>query len=77
MRGVPKFIEEENVLSTAIQRIEWVFSAFSSVCFSFSGGKNSSVLFHLTADITRKKKVVSQYCSLTGSLSISAPFNMY
>ncbi|EFH3425741.1 phosphoadenosine phosphosulfate reductase family protein, partial [Escherichia coli] len=56
MRCIQKVIAEENVLSAAIQRIEWVFSAFSSVCLSFSGGKDSTVLFHLTADIARKKK---------------------
>ncbi|EKA5897338.1 phosphoadenosine phosphosulfate reductase family protein, partial [Escherichia coli] len=56
MRSSAKIIVAENVLSAAIQRIEWVFSTFSSVCLSFSGGKDSTVLFHLTADIARKKK---------------------
>ena len=46
----------EDVLSAAIHRIEWLFDTFSSVCLSFSGGKDSTVLFHLVADVARRKK---------------------
>lgn len=48
----------ENVLSAAIRRIEWIFDTFSSVCLSFSGGKDSTVLFHLVAGVARNKKRV-------------------
>ena len=39
----------------------------------FSGGKDSTVLFHLVADVAlQEKNVDSQYYSLTGKLSTSA-----
>lgn len=44
----------ENVLQAAEKRIQWIFDTFASVCLSFSGGKDSSVLFHLMSDIARK-----------------------
>ncbi|HDD8917287.1 TPA: phosphoadenosine phosphosulfate reductase, partial [Escherichia coli] len=44
-----KIRTDENVLFAAIHRIEWLFDTFSSVCLSFSGGKDSTVLFHLVA----------------------------
>lgn len=62
----------EDVLSASMHRIEWVFDTFSSVCLSFSGGKDSTVLFHLVAEVARKKNVIFLYCSLIGKRSISA-----
>lgn len=44
-----------NVLDAALQRLEWVFDTFEKVCLSFSGGKDSSVLFHLAAAVARHK----------------------
>ncbi|HDV7651518.1 TPA: DUF3440 domain-containing protein [Escherichia coli] len=46
----------QSVLEAARERIEWIFDTFSSVCLSFSGGKDSTVLFHLSGDIARRKK---------------------
>lgn len=46
----------ENVLFAATDRIDWAFDNFSSVCVSFSGGKDSTVLFHLAGYVARKKK---------------------
>ncbi len=46
----------ENVLTAATQRINWIFDTFSAVHLSFSGGKDSTVLFHLMAAIARRKK---------------------
>ncbi|EFL6815167.1 TPA: phosphoadenosine phosphosulfate reductase family protein [Escherichia coli] len=46
----------ENVLRAAVERINWVFDTFEEICLSFSGGKDSTVLFHLVADIARRKK---------------------
>ncbi|EGL0295024.1 phosphoadenosine phosphosulfate reductase, partial [Escherichia coli] len=41
---IRKISTGENVLATAVHRIEWLFETFSSVCLSFSGGKDSTVL---------------------------------
>lgn len=55
-RGIPKIRVGENVLSATVHRIEWLFDTFPSVCLSFSGGKDSTVLFHLVAEVARRKK---------------------
>ncbi|EMY3403347.1 phosphoadenosine phosphosulfate reductase family protein, partial [Escherichia coli] len=55
-RGIPKIRVGENVLSATAHRIEWLFDTFPSVCLSFSGGKDSTVLFHLVAEVARRKK---------------------
>lgn len=44
-----------SVLDAALQRLEWIFDTFSKVCLSFSGGKDSTVLFHLAAIVARQK----------------------
>lgn len=45
-----------NVYDAAIFRLGWVFDTFPKVCLSFSGGKDSTVLFHLMASIAKEKK---------------------
>ncbi|WP_198033934.1 phosphoadenosine phosphosulfate reductase [Marinilactibacillus sp. 15R] len=45
---------EKNVLDSALERIEWAFNHFDSVYFSFSGGKDSSVMIQL-ANIVAKR----------------------
>ncbi|NGK53836.1 phosphoadenosine phosphosulfate sulfotransferase, partial [Escherichia coli] len=47
--AIVKKFTGENVLRAATARIEWVLDTFPSVCLSFSGGKDSTVLFHLAA----------------------------
>ena len=44
-----------NVFDAALMRLDWVFDTFEQVCLSFSGGKDSTVLFHLAAAVARKK----------------------
>lgn len=44
-----------NVFDAALMRPDWVFDTFEQVCLSFSGGKDSTVLFHLAAAVARKK----------------------
>lgn len=48
-----------DVLTAARQRIAYVFDEFDAVCVSYSGGKDSTVLLHLTMDeaIRRGRKV--------------------
>lgn len=45
-----------NVYEAAKSRIEWAFDTFHHVCISFSGGKDSTVLFHLVAEVAKIKK---------------------
>lgn len=45
-----------NVLDAARDRIAWAFETFPSVCISFSGGKDSTVLLHLAAETARQKR---------------------
>ena len=36
----------KNVLEAAQERIKWIFDTFEQISLSFSGGKDSTVLFH-------------------------------
>lgn len=44
----------ESVLQASQQRIEWVMENFSRICVSFSGGKDSTTMLHLTAQQARR-----------------------
>src|SRR5690606_641369 len=46
-----------DVLTAARQRINEVFDFFPKVYLSFSGGKDSAVMFHLAADEARKRGI--------------------
>lgn len=50
-----KKYREANVLEAANERIGFVFDNFEKVVLSFSGGKDSTVMFHLVADEARKR----------------------
>lgn len=54
-----KIYREENVLEMARKRISYTFDEFEKLFISFSGGKDSSVMFHLVMDeaIKRNRKV--------------------
>ncbi|EEE1598510.1 hypothetical protein CEW29_004073 [Salmonella enterica subsp. enterica serovar Oslo] len=54
-----KILTGENVLRVAQGRLEWVFDTFEHVCLSFSGGKDSTVLFHLLSAVARRKTQTS------------------
>lgn len=45
-----------SVFDAACERIEWLFDNFPEIAVSFSGGKDSTVLLHLTAEIARRRK---------------------
>lgn len=56
---MPKINIGIDVLTAAKQRIEYIFDEFENIYVSFSGGKDSSVMTHLTLDeaIKRKRKI--------------------
>lgn len=43
-----------NVYEETVSRIERTFNEFSKVYLSFSGGKDSTTMFHITADVARR-----------------------
>lgn len=45
----------QNVLEASQERIEWTLANFPRICVSFSGGKDSTVMLHLTAQLARKR----------------------
>lgn len=45
---------EQNVLEAAQERIMWTLETLPRVCVSFSGGKDSGLMLHLTATLARK-----------------------
>lgn len=51
-----KFPLNQNVLNATQERIEWTLENLSRVCVSFSGGKDSTVMLHLTALHARRIK---------------------
>lgn len=51
-----KYIDKD-VLTSARERISYVFDSFDKVYASFSGGKDSTVMVHLMADEARKRDV--------------------
>lgn len=45
----------KNVLEAAQERVQWIFDTFEQITLSFSGGKDSTALFHLVAAQARKQ----------------------
>lgn len=54
--SIYKYPLDLNVLDAAKERIGWALENLPHVCVSFSGGKDSTILLHLTAQIARKQK---------------------
>lgn len=55
MGTMPKIGLGINVLDAAIERIEYTFDNFERVYCSFSAGKDSTIMLHLTADVAKRK----------------------
>lgn len=55
MKKNKKFYTEQDVLKAAHKRLDWIFDEFDNICISFSGGKDSTVLYHLASEIARSK----------------------
>lgn len=73
-----------DVLTAARQRISLLFDCFDKVCVSFSAGKDSTVLLHLTMDeaIRRNRRVGVLFIDLEGQYKITikhalACFDLY
>ncbi|TDN50719.1 phosphoadenosine phosphosulfate reductase [Scandinavium goeteborgense] len=54
--SIYKFPLQQNVLTAATERINWMLNNFERVCISFSGGKDSTVMLHLAGTLARKLK---------------------
>lgn len=49
---------EKDVLTAALERFEYIFDHFDNVYFSFSGGKDSSIMLQLANIIAKKREKV-------------------
>jgi len=58
-----KIYSDKNVLEASRKRVSFVFDKFEKIYLAFSGGKDSSVMFHLVMDeaVKRNKKVAVMY----------------
>lgn len=45
---------QQNVYEASLSRLKWTLENFSRICVSFSGGKDSTVMLHLTAQLARQ-----------------------
>lgn len=63
-----------NVLEAARQRIAWTFDTFEHVYVAFSGGKDSTVMLHLTMEeaVKRDRRVALVYIDLEGQYELTA-----
>lgn len=69
----PKRYLGMSVLDAARQRIAWTFDTFERVCVSFSGGKDSTVMMHLTMEeaIKRGRTVGVLFLDLEGQYRLT------
>lgn len=49
-----KIYGKKNVFEAALDRIRWLYKEFPNVIVSVSGGKDSTVVFHLTLQVARE-----------------------
>jgi len=52
---MPKFRLETNVLEESIKRTKWTFDNFEKVYLSFSAGKDSTVMLHVTMEEAKRR----------------------
>lgn len=50
-----KIYKKQNVWDAALDRIRWLFDEFDNVICNVSGGKDSTVVFHLCLQVAREK----------------------
>lgn len=50
-----RIYKEESVFDAALDRIRWLFDEFPEVIVDVSGGKDSTVVFHLSLQVAREK----------------------
>lgn len=55
-----KFATKQSALDATLENIKWLFDNFEHICVSVSGGKDSSVLWHMceTEAVSRGRKVI-------------------
>lgn len=63
-----KIYEDKNVYDSALERTEYILNEFDNVCFSVSGGKDSSVMVQMANDVALRigKKFDCMYIDLEG-----------
>lgn len=66
-----------NILEAARERITWTLNTLPRVCVSFSGGKDSGLMLHLTAELARQMGKKSAFCLSTGRRNSLAPLTMF
>jgi len=55
MSKLKKYSNDVDVLSASRNRMKYIFDEFESIYLSFSGGKDSSVMFHLAMEQAQKR----------------------
>jgi predicted phosphoadenosine phosphosulfate sulfurtransferase len=50
-----KIYEDKNVLESTIDRYKYIFNEFDNICFSLSGGKDSSVMVQLADKVAQEE----------------------
>lgn len=50
-----RIYSHQNVLEAALDRIRWLFDEFPNIIVSYSGGKDSTVIFNLAKQVAREK----------------------
>ena len=58
---MPKKYLNKNVYDATLERLDFIFNEFEKICVSFSGGKDSTVLLHLTMQEARKRNKLPIY----------------